>query len=50
VRRFLDRDWGEVRDNAIRDRGVYGLILARVREVVVEASRWRLQIGTTLHF
>jgi hypothetical protein len=63
---FLHRDWGTVRQtpsdagnvasmellgyDAPNGRGVYGLVPVFRREVDVEASRWRLQLGATLSF
>jgi carboxypeptidase family protein len=63
---FLDSDWGRVRQtpadagnvalmelvgyDAPNGRGVYGLVPVYRREIDVEASRWRLQLGATLHF
>jgi hypothetical protein len=63
---FLDRDWGQVRQTPSdvgnvsllelvgydrpNGRGVYALAPGSLREVDVEASRWRLQLGATLFY
>jgi hypothetical protein len=63
---FLDGDWGRVRQTAKQSgnvelmnlvgydapnaRGVYELLPVAVRDVDVEASRWRLQLGATVSF
>ena len=63
---FLDSDWGRVRQtpadagsvalmnlvgyDALNERGVYEVLEVFRREIDVEASRWRLQLGATLFF
>ncbi len=63
---FVDSDWGRVRRTAAdagsvelldlvgydvaNGRGVYGVVPVLRREIDVEASRWRLQLGGTLSF
>jgi hypothetical protein len=63
---FLDSDWGGVRQTTKIDgnvelmnlvgydahnaRGVYEVLSPSVREVDVEVSRWRLQLGATVSF
>jgi hypothetical protein len=66
VLRLVDSDWGVVRQtpsdagnvalmeivgyDAPNGRGVYAMVPASPREIDVEASRWRLQLGGTLSF
>jgi hypothetical protein len=63
---FVDSDWGRVHQtftdggnvgllelvgyDAPNGRGVYGLVPVFPREVDVEASRWRLELGVTMGF
>jgi hypothetical protein len=66
VLRFLDNDWGVVREtpsdagsvalteivgyDATHGRGLYALVPFSRREVDVEASRWHVQLGATVSF